>query len=75
MHAGIALRSVSSTSFITPVDFGLLLGFEVKRFIIGMQYDIGLRDAIKYQNPTHSFEISISIVGDYTNEGFICPEF
>ncbi|MBK7305272.1 MAG: PorP/SprF family type IX secretion system membrane protein [Saprospiraceae bacterium] len=75
MHAGIALRSVSSTSFFTPVDFGLLLGFEVKRFIIGMQYDIGLRDAIKYQNPTHSFEISISIVGDYTNEGFICPEF
>ncbi len=75
IHAGIALRSVSSTSFFTPVDFGLLLGFEVKRFIIGMQYDIGLRDAIKYQNPTHSFEISISIVGDYTNEGFICPEF
>lgn len=75
VHAGLSLRSVSSSSFLTPVDLGFLLGFEVKRFIIGMQYDIGLRDALKYGNPTHSFEISISLIGDYTNEGFICPEF
>ena len=74
-HAGLAVRSVGSVDYFTPVDLGLQIGFEIKNFIIGLQYDIGLRDAIKYSNPTHSYEIGISWIGNYDNQGFICPKF
>ncbi len=75
IHAGVSLRIVNTPSAILPVDLGLLAGYEIKNFIIGLHYDIGLRDAIKYGRPSHSFEISLSLVGDYDNEGFVCPQF
>lgn len=75
MHAGISLRTAASDSFVAPTDLGFLIGFEVKRVVIGLHYDAGLRDAVKYSNLTNSFEISISLLGDYSNQSFICPEF
>jgi hypothetical protein len=47
----------------------------MKNFVIGMSYDFGLRDVISYGRPSHSFEISITLLGDYDDGGFICPEF
>ncbi|MEO6190749.1 MAG: hypothetical protein ABIO44_10705, partial [Saprospiraceae bacterium] len=74
-HAGISLRSVASDAFLTPVDLGFLIGFEIKKVVFGFQYDAGLRDAKSYGQLTNSFEFSISLVGDYNNQSFICPEF
>lgn len=74
-HAGLAVRSVNSVDYFTPVDFGLQIGFEIRNFIIGFQYDIGIRDALKYSIPTHSYEIGISWIGNYDNQGYICPKF
>ncbi|MFN8281310.1 MAG: PorP/SprF family type IX secretion system membrane protein [Saprospiraceae bacterium] len=74
-HAGISLRSASTVNGFTPVDLGFLIGFEIKKVIIGLHYDAGLRDLSKYGQLTHSFELSISLVGDYNNQSFICPEF
>lgn len=75
IHAGMSLRSVSTAKSLTPVELGFLVGFEIKKIIIGLHYDAGIRDLAKYNQLTNSFEISISIVGDYNNQSFICPEF
>ncbi|MBK9272264.1 MAG: type IX secretion system membrane protein PorP/SprF [Saprospiraceae bacterium] len=74
-HTAVAIRSVASDKLITPVDLGLQMGFEIKSFIIGLHYDIGLRDAIRFSNPTHSFELGLTWIGNYDNNGYVCPKF
>ncbi|MEP7197747.1 MAG: PorP/SprF family type IX secretion system membrane protein [Saprospiraceae bacterium] len=74
-HAGVSLRNAASETFFTPTDLGFLIGFEIKKVIVGLHYDAGISDAARYRNLTNSFEISISLIGDYNNQNFICPEF
>ncbi len=74
-HAGINCRIIKNLNSYIPADIGINLGFEIKDFVLGLQYDFGIRDAAKYAAPTHSFEITLSIIGNYDNEGFICPTF
>ncbi|MBK7231363.1 MAG: PorP/SprF family type IX secretion system membrane protein [Saprospiraceae bacterium] len=75
LHTAVSLRNVASGTSITPVDLGLQIGFEIKSFIIGLHYDIGLRDAIRFSNPTHSFELGLTWIGNYDNDGYVCPKF
>ncbi|MBK7466344.1 MAG: PorP/SprF family type IX secretion system membrane protein [Saprospiraceae bacterium] len=75
VHAGAAIRVAKSKNLYTPVDLVLQSGFEMKNFILGLSYDFGLRNVISYGRPSHSFEISITLLGDYDDGGFICPEF
>ena len=75
VHAGASLRTAKPGNAYAPIDLSLLTGFEMKNFVIGMSYDFGLRDVISYGRPSHSFEISITLLGDYDDGGFICPEF
>ena len=75
IHAGMNTRLIKNLGGIIPADIGFLLGFEIKSFIIGMHYDFGIRDVAKYASPTHSIEVSLSLIGNYDNEGFICPTF
>ncbi len=74
-HMGVSTRVVRNLNSYIPADLGLSVGFEIKNFLIGMHYDIGIKDAVKYSSPTNSFEISLSLIGNYDNEGFICPTF
>ncbi|NOT38815.1 MAG: PorP/SprF family type IX secretion system membrane protein [Saprospiraceae bacterium] len=74
-HTGISVRVAGTESSYSPTDLGILVGFEFKKTVIGFHYDFGIRDASKYSHLNNSFEISISITGDYSNQSFICPEF
>jgi type IX secretion system PorP/SprF family membrane protein len=74
-HAGITTRVVKNLSSYIPADLGFHAGFEIKDFLIGLHYDIGIKDAVKYSSPTHSFEISFTLLGNYDNNGYICPSF
>ncbi len=74
-HSGISFRMAGSESSYSLTDIGLLVGFELKKAVIGFHYDFGIRDASKYSQLNNSFEISISLTGDYNNQNFICPEF
>jgi len=65
IYAGLSGRWSNREMSITPVDLGLLLGLEFNQAIVGLHYDIGIRDASKYNSPTHSFELSLRISGDY----------
>ncbi|HEX5624872.1 MAG TPA: PorP/SprF family type IX secretion system membrane protein [Saprospiraceae bacterium] len=75
LHTGLSSRIVRTVDGISPSDIGFLIGFEIRGFVVGMHYDIGIKDAVKYASPSHSFEISLSLLGNYENEGFICPSF
>jgi type IX secretion system PorP/SprF family membrane protein len=75
VHFGILSRISNSQPSFALNDLGLTTGFEWKNVIVGLHYDFGIRDGIRYNKPTHSFEFSISLIGNYDNEGFICPEF
>ncbi|MBP8726397.1 MAG: PorP/SprF family type IX secretion system membrane protein [Saprospiraceae bacterium] len=65
IYAGLSGRWSNRESSLEPVDLGMLLGFEINQVTVGLQYDIGIRDASKYNSPTHSFELSLRIAGDY----------
>ncbi|MCC6816716.1 MAG: PorP/SprF family type IX secretion system membrane protein [Saprospiraceae bacterium] len=74
-HGGLSMRIAGSDNGYTYTDLGLLVGFELKKTVIGFHYDFGIRDASKFSHLNNSFEISISLTGDYNNQSFICPEF
>lgn len=74
-HAGVNTRIIKNFDSYTPSDLGVHLGFEIKNFIIGFHYDLGIKDAVKYSAPTHSFEISLALIGNFDNDGYICPSF
>ncbi|MBK8449853.1 MAG: type IX secretion system membrane protein PorP/SprF [Saprospiraceae bacterium] len=74
-HSGVSTRLVKNLNSIVPADLGLQVGFEIKNFIIGLHYDFGIKDAIQYKSPTHSMEISFTLISNYDYEGYICPSF
>jgi type IX secretion system PorP/SprF family membrane protein len=74
-HAGLTTRIISNLNSYTPADLGFHVGFEIKDFIIGLHYDLGIKDAVKYGSPTNSFEISFSLLGNYDRSDNICPTF
>lgn len=75
IHAGMNTRLIKNLGGIIPADLGFLLGFEIKSFIIGMHYDFGIRDVAKYASPTHSIEVSLSLIGNYDNEDLFVQHF
>lgn len=40
-----------------------------------MHYDFGIRDVAKYASPTHSIEVSLSLIGNYDNEDLSVQHF
>ena len=75
-HGGISSRLVKSNQGITPADIGFQLGIELTNMVIGIQYDFGIHDALKYKAPSHSFEISLSLYGEaQETETLMLPRF
>ena len=74
-HLGATMRVSKNETAYFPIDLGVMTGFEFKNFILGLSYDFGIKDVVKYGRALHGFEISFSLLGDYDNGGFICPQF
>lgn len=75
IHTGASLRIAKNEKLYKPIDLSLLAGFEINNFVIGLSYDFGLRDVFAYNRPSHSIELSLTLIGDYDDGGFICPKF
>lgn len=75
IHTGITTRTVKNQSSLTIADIGFQLGFELQNFMIGLHYDFGLKDATTYKSPSHSFEISLRLMGEYDNQYNFAPRF
>lgn len=75
VHMGVSSRIVKNYDAFSISDLGLQLGLELQTFMVGLQYEFGLRDATKYGAPTHSFEISLRLMGAYENQFQFAPRF
>ena len=58
-----------------PEALGFMLGLGLEDLLIGMSYDFNLRDLVNYQSGQGAFELSISYLGNYEDEGSLCPTF
>ncbi len=73
-HLGTWARSTKSLSVFQPTDATLYAGFEVRGLMLGLSYDIYLRE-IAGQVGTGTFEFTISFTGSHENSAQICPSF
>lgn len=73
-HLGAWVRSTKSLSIFQPTDATVYAGFELKGLMIGMSYDIYLRE-IAGEVGTGTFEFTISYTGSHENSAQICPTF
>lgn len=75
VHFGLSTRMVRSNQSFSFTDIGLQTGVEWQNFLLGIQYDVGIRDASRYSSTSHSFEISLRLMGAYDNEFQFAPKF
>lgn len=73
-HLGAWARSTKSLSVYQPTDATLFAGFELRGLMMGLSYDIYLRE-IAGQAGTGTFEFTISFTGSHENSAQICPSF
>jgi len=74
VHFGAWMRSSKSLTIFQPTDVTLFVGFELKGLLIGLSYDIYLRE-IAGQVGTGTLEFTISYTGSHENSAQICPAF
>jgi type IX secretion system PorP/SprF family membrane protein len=74
LHFGAWMRSTKSLSTFQPTDATVFFGFELKGLMMGLSYDVYLRE-IAGQAGTGTFEFTISYTGSHENSAQICPTF
>lgn len=74
-HLGAFLRLVRDESTYTPDGLVVMTGFEYSNMLIGLSYDIGLRDLVSDKQGVGAFELSITYIGEYENDFNFCPKF
>ena len=52
----------------------VMLGFEINNVLLGLSYDLNI-NALSARQRQGAFEISIAYLGNYANEGILCPKF
>ena len=75
VHLGAFLRPVRDQSNYALDALVVLAGFEYNSMLIGMSYDLNLRDLVTDQQGIGVFELSLSYIGEYENEFSFCPKF
>ncbi len=74
VHLGSWVRPVRNTDGIGLDAVVALLGLEFSNVLVGMSYDLNLQ-ALGAKQRQGSFELSVAYLGDYENDGIICPKF
>lgn len=75
VHFGAFLRPVRDVTGYGLDALILLAGFEYSNMLIGLSYDLNLRDIISDQRGIGVFEFSITYIGEYENDFTFCPKF
>ena len=52
-----------------------LVGLEINEFLLGFSYDAKITDLNNGQGVRGAFEISLTFMGEYENDGVLCPRF
>ena len=75
LHFGLSghlIKDLESYNAGAVVPF---FGLQYKNFMMGFSYDVGMTHIINSRRNLHTFEFSLSYLGDQTNETLVCPEF
>ncbi len=52
-----------------------LIGLEHNGMLIGLSYDLNLKDLSSMGGNRNSFELSVAYIGEYDSESILCPKF
>ncbi len=74
IHWGGWLRSANQLEKISLSDLGILLGYQMDTFLLGLSYDYNLLKISSFKTPG-TFELSITYFGTYNNNTGLCPVF
>jgi hypothetical protein len=74
-HLGGFLRPVRDEDKYTLDALIILAGVEYNNILLGLSYDLSLRDLVNDRQGIGIFEFSISYIGEYENEFTFCPQF
>ena len=74
-HLGLWIRSSRSLSTWQPTDAILSLGIGKGGLLVGLSYDLNLRNLTGQAFGTSTFELSVSYIGNHDNDNRFCPVF
>jgi type IX secretion system PorP/SprF family membrane protein len=74
IHWGGWLRAANKLEGMGISDLGLLLGYQIDTFLLGLSYDYNLLKISSFKTPG-TFELSITYFGTYDNNTGLCPVF
>ena len=74
-HLGGWFRMANDVEGFGLHSFILMAGFEYKRLLVGLSYDLSIQDITSYGVGQHVFEISFSYIGQYEDDSVFCPRF
>lgn len=73
-HLGGWLRVNNQLGRPAPSDIGMLIGYQIDTFILGLSYDYNLLKISSLKTPG-TFELSVTYFGTYENNSGLCPVF
>lgn len=74
-HFGAWLSAVENVDGFSMNYLSPLVGFQLKSFLIGLSYDINIRQTFGDTRGLNAFELTLRFNGDYYNDDGFCPEF
>jgi len=75
IHTGVFARGAGVNNKYNFDSAGLLLGFEINNWQVGVSYDIGIPSIVNYSRNQGTFELTLSYFGLYVNDDLLCPTF
>jgi hypothetical protein len=74
-QVGGGFRMAQKESAFGPVAAYVMAGIVLENLLIGLSYDLNLDDLVNERAGQNAFEISISYIGEYSNDDYFCPVF
>jgi type IX secretion system PorP/SprF family membrane protein len=74
LHIGSWVRPVRNADGLGLDAVVALVGFEVNSVLLGLSYDLNL-NALGYNQRRGAFELSVTYLGSFEDEGILCPKF
>ncbi len=75
LHFGLSIHTIKDLDSYGVGPIVPFFGVQYKNFMIGTSYDIVITHIVNTRKNLGAFELSISYLGEQTNEGLVCPEF
>ena len=69
---GKVVKSVDGTGLESII---FASGYQLKSLVVGLSFDLNLREIAGDQKGFNTFELSLTYIGAYENDDYICPEF